>query len=115
MKRQGLAQKAALKFKCTTDSKIMPVARNLLAQDFNATAPNQKWAGDITYLATSEGWLYLAVIIVLYSRQVIGWSMDTRMTVALVCDALSNALFSLSMLLSIVTEVAIIAQKTIGT
>ncbi|EGR3161169.1 IS3 family transposase, partial [Vibrio parahaemolyticus] len=84
----------ARKFKCITDSMHkMPVAPNLLAQDFNATAPNQKWAGDITYLATSEGWLYLAVIIDLYSRQVIGWSMDTRMTATLVCDALSMALF----------------------
>ncbi|MGO2509744.1 MAG: IS3 family transposase [Vibrio hibernica] len=94
MKRQDLTPKAARKFKRTTDSKHkMPVAPNLLAQDFNATAPNQKWAGDITYLATSEGWLYLAVIIDLYSRQVIGWSMDTRMTAILVCDALSMALF----------------------
>ncbi|EHU4838223.1 IS3 family transposase [Vibrio parahaemolyticus] len=94
MKRQDLTPKAARKFKYTTDSKHkMPVAPNLLAQDFNATAPNQKWAGDITYLATSEGWLYLAVIIDLYSRQVIGWSMDTRMTATLVCDALSMALF----------------------
>ncbi len=88
MKRQDLTPKAARKFKCTTDSKHkMPVAPNLLAQDFNATAPNQKWAGDITYLTTSEGWLYLAVVIDLYSRQVIGWSMDTRMTATLVCDA----------------------------
>lgn len=71
----------------------MPVAPNLLAQNFDASAPNQKWAGDITYLVTSEGWLYLAVIIDLYSRQVIGWSMDTRMTAKLVCDALSMALF----------------------
>lgn len=71
----------------------MPVAPNLLAQNFDASAPNQKWAGDITYLATSEGWLYLAVIIDLYSRQVIGWSMDTRMTAKLVSDALSMALF----------------------
>ncbi|MGO1298084.1 MAG: IS3 family transposase [Vibrio sp.] len=94
MRRQDLVAKAARKFKCTTDSKHeMPVAPNLLAQDFNATAPNQKWAGDITYVATSEGWLYLAVIIDLYSRQVIGWSMDTRMTASLVCDALSMALF----------------------
>ncbi|AGQ91094.1 transposase IS3 [Vibrio parahaemolyticus O1:Kuk str. FDA_R31] len=94
MKRQDLTPKAARKFKCTTDSKHkMPVAPNLLAQDFTATAPNQKWAGDITYLATSEGWLYLAVIIDLYSRQVIGWSMDTKMMATLVCDALSMALF----------------------
>ncbi|MDE1314979.1 IS3 family transposase [Vibrio aestuarianus] len=94
MKRQDLTPKAARKFKCTTDSKHkMPVAPNLLDQDFNATAPNQKWAGDITYLATSEGSLYLAVIIDLYSRQVIGWSMDSRMTATLVSDALSMALF----------------------
>ncbi|MCS0350744.1 IS3 family transposase [Vibrio ordalii] len=94
MKRQDLTQKAARKFKCTTDSKHqMPVAPNLLAQNFSASAPNEKWAGDITYIATSEGWLYLAVIIDLYSRQVIGWSMDTRMTATLVCDALSMALF----------------------
>ncbi|MBL4245458.1 IS3 family transposase, partial [Vibrio fluvialis] len=94
MKRQNLTPKAARKFKCTTDSKHeMPVAPNLLAQNFDASAPNQKWAGDITYLATSEGWLYLAVIIDLYSRQVIGWSMDTRMTAKLVSDALSMALF----------------------
>ncbi|WP_237297974.1 IS3 family transposase, partial [Vibrio anguillarum] len=94
MKRQDLTPKAARKFRCTTDSKHkMPVAPNLLAQDFNAEAPNQKWAGDITYVATSEGWLYLAVIIDLYSRQVVGWSMDTRMTATLVCDALSMALF----------------------
>ena len=65
----------------------------MLEQDFNATAPNQKWAGDITYLATSEGWMYLAVVIDLYSRQVVGWSMSTRMTATLVCDALSMALF----------------------
>ncbi len=89
MKRQDLTPKAARKFKCTTDSKHqMPVAPNLLAQN-----PNEKWAGDITYIATSEGWLYLAVIIDLYSRQAIGWSMDTRMTATLVCDALSMALF----------------------
>lgn len=71
----------------------MPVAPNILEQDFTASAPNQKWAGDITYIATSEGWLYLAVVIDLYSRQVVGWSMGTRMTATLVCDALSMALF----------------------
>lgn len=94
MRRQGLIPKAARKFKCTTDSThSMPVASNRLAQDFSATAMNQKWASDITYLGTSEGWLYLAVVIDLFSRQVIGWSMDTRMTSKLVCDALSMALF----------------------
>ncbi|CDT76165.1 IS3 element protein InsF [Vibrio coralliirubri] len=94
MNRQNLVAKAARKFKCKTDSKHkLPIAPNLLEQDFTTTAPNQKWAGDITYLATSEGWMYLAVIIDIYSRQVIGWSMSTRMTATLVCDALSMALF----------------------
>ena len=94
MKRQGLVPKAARKFKMTTDSNHkQPVAPNLLAQDFTAVSPNQKWVGDITYLFTSEGWLYLAVIIDLYSRAVIGWSMNSRMTSELVCDALKMALF----------------------
>lgn len=94
MRRQRLVSKAARKFKCTTDSRHkLPVAPNLLEQDFTATGPNQKWAGDITYLMTSEGWLYLAVVIDLYSRTVVGWSMGTRMTAELVCDALTMALF----------------------
>lgn len=94
MECQGLVAKAARKFKVTTDSKhSLPVAPNLLEQDFTAAGPNQKWVGDITYLMTSEGWLYLAVIIDLYSRAVIGWSMSNRMTADLVCDALKMALF----------------------
>ncbi|MEH6553579.1 MULTISPECIES: IS3 family transposase [Pseudoalteromonas] len=94
MGRQGLVAKAARKFKSTTDSKHnLPVAPNLLEQNFTADKPNQKWAGDITYLMTSEGWLYLAVIIDLYSRSVIGWSMSTRMTSSLVCDALQMAIW----------------------
>ncbi|TDT36175.1 transposase InsO family protein [Halospina denitrificans] len=94
MRRQALVPKAARKFVVTTDSDHnLPVASNLLEQNFEATAPNQKWAGDITYLMSSEGWLYLAVIIDLYSRSVIGWSMNTRMTADLVCDALEMALW----------------------
>jgi len=94
MKRQCLVAKAAKKFKVTTDSNHQqPVAPNLLARDFSAQKPNQKWAGDITYLYTSEGWLYLAVIIDLFSRAVIGWSMAPRMTASLVCDALTMALW----------------------
>jgi putative transposase len=61
MRRQGLRAKAARKFKATTYSRhTLPVAANLLNQDFTASAPNQKWVGDITYLHTDEGWLYLA-------------------------------------------------------
>ncbi|MCE9687447.1 IS3 family transposase [Shewanella sp. AS16] len=94
LKHQGLVANAARKFKVTTDSNHqLPVSPNLLKQDFTAMAPNQKWVGDMTYLMTSEGWLYLAVIIDLYSRAVIGWSMSSRMTSELVCDALKMALF----------------------
>lgn len=92
--RQGLYARAARKFKATTNSKHnLPVAPNLLQQDFSADAANQKWVGDITYLWTDEGWLYLAVMIDLYSRAVVGWSMSERMTATLVCDALKMALW----------------------
>ena len=75
MKRQGLRAKAARKFKATTQSNHnLPVAENLLKQNVHAVQPNQKWEGDITYLWTDEGWLYLAVVIDLHSRKVIGWS-----------------------------------------
>jgi len=94
MKRQNLRAKAARKFKATTNSKHnLPVAPNLLQQDFSATAANQKWVGDITYLWTEEGWLYLAVVIDLYSRLVVGWAMSERMTADLVCQALKMALW----------------------
>lgn len=94
LQRQGLRAKAARKFKATTQSKHnLPVADNLLKQDFTASQPNQKWAGDMTYLWTNEGWYYLAVVLDLYSRKVIGWAMSERMTARLVCDALTMALF----------------------
>jgi transposase InsO family protein len=94
LRRQGLRAKAARKFKATTNSKHnLPVAPNLLEQDFDAEHPNQKWVGDITYLWTDEGWLYLAVMIDLHSRKVIGWAMSERMTATLVCDALKMALW----------------------
>lgn len=94
MRRQGLRAKAAKKFKATTNSRHnLPVAPNLLEQDFTAAAPNQKYVGDITYLWTDEGWLYLAVILDLYSRLVVGWAMSERMTAQLACDALQMALW----------------------
>jgi len=96
--RQHLRAKAARKWKATTNSKHnLPVAPNLLNQDFNATAPNQKWVGDITYLWTDEGWLYLAVVIDLYSRTAVGWAMSERMTAGLVCNALTQALWKRKM------------------
>lgn len=94
MRANGWRAKAAGKFKATTNSKHnLPVAPNLLQQDFSAEAPDQKWVTDITYLWTDEGWLYLAVVLDLYSRMVVGWAMSERMTAKLVCDALRMALW----------------------
>lgn len=94
LRRQGLRAKAAKKFKATTNSNhCLPVAENLLQQDFTTQRPNQAWVGDITYIGTDEGWLYLAVVLDLFSRKVVGWSMSERMTATLVCDALRMALF----------------------
>ncbi|WP_408064733.1 IS3 family transposase [Yersinia pseudotuberculosis] len=91
---QGLRARAARKFKATTNSRHnLPVAPNLLQQDFSATGPDQKYVGDITYLWTEEGWLYLAVVIDLYSRRVVGWSMSERMTAELACNTLKMALW----------------------
>jgi len=96
-KRMQLLQlkaKQARKFKVTTDSRHnKPVAPNLLNQDFMAKQPNKKWVGDITYVWTQSGWLYLATIMDLYSRKIIGWSMSNRMTKKLVCNALIMALW----------------------
>jgi len=64
------------------------IAPNLLDREFHATAPNQKWVGDFTYLWTAEGWLYVAVVLDLYSRRVVGWSMQSHMTTQLITDAL---------------------------
>lgn len=94
MRSECLRAKAARKYKATTNSNhSLPVAPNLLEQDFTATAPNQKWVSDITYLWTDEGWLYLAVVLDLYSRRVVGWAMGERMTASLVCEALTLALW----------------------
>jgi putative transposase len=94
MKFIGLRAKGKKKFKVTTDSNHnLPVAANLLNRDFSAAAPNQKWVSDITYVWTDEGWLYLATVIDLYSRAVIGWSIQPTMTRELVCDALMMALW----------------------
>jgi transposase InsO family protein len=77
----------------TTDSNhSLPIAPNLLDRDFHASVPDQKYVGDITYIPTSEGWLYLATVIDLYSRKIVGWSMDETMKVSLVNDALTMAI-----------------------
>ena len=92
MKSMKLKVKQKRKYKVTTDSKHrLPVAENILNRQFNPEAPNQVWGSDITYLWTQEGWLYLAVIIDLYSRRVVGWCIDKRMTQSLVIRALMMA------------------------
>ncbi len=93
MKGMNLVPVQTNKFKATTNSNhTFPVAPNLLKQDFNAEAPCQKWVGDISYIATEEGWLYLAAVIDLFSRKVVGWALGARMTKQLVIDAMNQAL-----------------------
>ena len=82
------------RFKVTTDSDHnLPVAPNLLNREFSVAAPNKIWVGDITYVWTAEGWLYLATVIDLFSRQVVGFAMGDRMGAQLVVDALRMAWF----------------------
>jgi transposase InsO family protein len=98
MRFHGWRAKAAKKFKATTNSNHkLPVAPNLLNQNFNAARPNEKWVSDITYIWTDEGWLYLATVMDLYSRKLIGWSLSERMTTKLVIDALMMALWNRKM------------------
>lgn len=94
MKDEGLRCKTRRKFKATTNSRHdKPVAPNLLDREFDVEQPNQAYVGDITYIPTREGWLYLAVFIDLYSRTVVGWSMSERMKASLVTDALTMAIW----------------------
>ncbi len=94
MKKAGLYCKTRKKFRATTDSSHnKPIADNLLDRQFNVTEPDRYYVGDITYIATDEGWLYLAVVIDLFSRMVIGWSMDKTMKAQLVNDALLMAIW----------------------
>ena len=94
MQDLGIKSRVSRKFKPTTtvsDPSKKP-APNILAQDFKADAPNQKWVADITYLPTLAGWVYLAVVIDLFSRKVVGWKMSDRLTTPLVTGALKNAI-----------------------
>lgn len=94
MKQHGIQARGKRKFVVTTDSKhSLPIAPNLLQRNFTATAPNQIWTGDITYIQTDEGWLYLAVVLDLFNRQVVGFSMQKHMRSSLVTDALRMAWF----------------------
>jgi transposase InsO family protein len=96
---ERLMRERSLRGKCkqrrrlvTTDSRhSLPLAANRLNQEFYATRPNQKWSADITYIPTQQGWLYLAVVLDLYSRKVVGWAMDTSLHTELVERALQAA------------------------
>ena len=93
MRENDIRVERSKKYKATTDSNhSFNIAPNLLDGDFSATAPNQKWAGDISYIWTREGWLYLAVIIDLYSRRVVGWAVSNRMKRDLAIRALEMAI-----------------------
>lgn len=94
MFEMSLSCKTKKKFKATTDSKHkLPIADNLLSRKFNINQPNTHYVGDITYIPTNEGWLYLAVVIDLFSRKVVGWAMENNMKAELVNKALLNAIW----------------------
>jgi putative transposase len=93
MAKLGICVRSQRKFKATTDSKHdLPIAENVLERDFKTTEPDRAWVADMTYIQTTEGWLYLAVIIDLFSRRVVGWSMAEHMRTGLVMSALDAAL-----------------------
>ena len=92
MKQLGLKVVQRTAYKVTTKRKHSDaVAPNLLNQNFNPVGPNEVWAGDVTYLRTSEGWVYLAVVMDLFSRRIVGWHIDKRMTTSLVSRAMISA------------------------
>ena len=94
MKLHGIRAKGKRRFKVTTDSNHdLPVAPNVLNREFMVAEPDKVWVGDITYIATDEGWLFLAVVVDLFSRQVVGWSLRENMTRDIVMDALRMAWF----------------------
>jgi putative transposase len=94
MRENGIRGRHKRRYKATTDSKHnLPVAANLLDRNFSPAGPNQTWSADLTYIWTDEGWLYLAVVLDLFNREIVGWSIKPRMTVDIVLDALTMAWF----------------------
>ncbi len=93
MRAAGIRSKSSRKFRVTTTdlNHARPVAKNLLARDFTTEKASQKWVADITYIATLEGWLYLAAVLDLFTRKVVGWSMSEPIDSRLVVDALEMA------------------------
>ena len=94
MREHGIRARHKRRCKATTDSKhSLPVAENLLERNFAPEAPNRAWSADLTYVWTDEGWLYLAVVLDLFNREVVGWAIKQRMSADIVTDALSMAWF----------------------
>lgn len=94
MRKNDIRARHKRRYKATTDSRHdFPVAQNVLDRNFEPARPDQTWTADITYIPTNEGWLYLAVVMDLYTRMIVGWSMDARMTRELVMNALRMAYF----------------------
>ena len=94
MRAHGIRARHKRRYKATTDSRHnLPVAENLLNRNFRPTAPNQVWTADLTYVWTDEGWLYLAVVLDLFNREIVGWSIKSRMTADIVVEALTMAWF----------------------
>jgi putative transposase len=92
MRENGIRGRHKRRYKATTDSKhSLPVAENVLDRNFTPTAPNQAWSADLTYVWTDEGWLYVAVVLDLFNREIVGWSIKPRMTADIVIDALTMA------------------------
>ena len=92
MQRHGIRARGKRRFRITTDSRHgLPIAPNLLNRNFTVSAPNRVWAGDMTYIHTEEGWLFLAVVVDLFSRRIVGWSLRRDMRSELVVDALRMA------------------------
>lgn len=93
MREQGLSAKPAKRFRRTTDSAHgLPVAKNLLGRNFKAESPDKVWVTDITYVRTWEGWLYVAAVLDLFSRRVVGWAIADHMQTELALDALRMAI-----------------------
>ena len=94
MRENGIRARHKRRYKATTDSNHrLAVAANLLDRNFSPAAPNQAWSADITYIWTDEGWLYLAVVLDLFNREIVGWSIKPKMTANIVMDALTMAWF----------------------
>jgi transposase InsO family protein len=93
MRKNGIKGREKRRFRRTTDSKHgQPIAPNILARNFGPKRPNEAWAGDVTYVATGEGWLYLAVLLDLFSRRVVGWAISDTNDRGLALEALNQAL-----------------------